>query len=65
MIRPSSVLTALLTLAVLASSAAAQAADREPETIDSLWLGEQVAGERLTLGDLEGRVVLAYHWCVS
>ncbi len=65
MIRPSSFLTALMVLAVLAPTVAAQSAEREPETIDALWLGQQVAGDRLTAGDLEGRVVLAYHWCVS
>jgi hypothetical protein len=65
MIRLSSFLTVLAILAALAPSAAAQSAEREPESIESLWLGEQVAGPRLTLGDLEGRVVLAYHWCVS
>lgn len=56
---------ALVALVAFAASAAAQSTEREPENIDALWLGEQVAGERLTLGDLEGRVVLAYHWCVS
>ncbi len=64
MIRHSSYLIALALLATLAPIAA-QSAEREPETIDALWLGQQVAGSRLTLGDLEGRVVLAYHWCVS
>jgi hypothetical protein len=58
-------LLVLTVLVALAPYAAAQSGAREPESIDALWLGEQVAGERLSLGDLEGRVVLAYHWCVS
>ncbi len=65
MIRLSSSLTALLILAFLAPSAVAQSGRREPENLDSLWLGEQLAGPLLTLADLEERVVLAYHWCVS
>ena len=65
MIRLSCVLIALMVLAVLAPAAVGQSEEREPETLDSLWLGQQVAGDRLSLGDLEGRVVLAYHWCVS
>ena len=65
MTRLSKTLTALAVLIALAPSVAALAGEREPESIDSLWLGQQVAGSRLTLGDLEGRVVLAYHWCVS
>ena len=68
MIRLSSFLTALTALTVLAAlapTAVGQPAEREPENIDALWLGQQVAGSRLTLDDLEGRVVLAYHWCVS
>jgi hypothetical protein len=65
MTRLSSFLTALAVLAALAPSAAAQQDEREPEDILSLWLGEQVAGSRLTFDDLDGRVVLAYHWCVS
>jgi hypothetical protein len=65
MIRLSSFLIVLAVLVALAPSAAAQSGEREPETLDSLWLGEQVAGSRLTIGDLEGRVVLAYAWCVS
>jgi len=65
MIRLSCILTALMIPAALAPSAVAQSREREPQTLDALWLGEQVAGERLALGDLEGRVVLAYHWCVS
>jgi hypothetical protein len=58
-------LAALAVLAALAPFAIAQSEEREPETLASLWLGEQLAGSRLTLDDLEGRVVLAYHWCVS
>jgi cytochrome oxidase Cu insertion factor (SCO1/SenC/PrrC family) len=65
MIRKSTFLIALAVLAALASSAAAQSAEREPESIDSMWLGQQVSGARVTQEDLEGRVVLAYHWCVS
>ena len=65
MTRHSKTLTALAVLVALAASAATLAGEREAETIDSLWLGQQIAGTRLTLGDLEGRVVLAYHWCVS
>ncbi len=65
MIRLSSFLTALAVLAAISPSAVAQSAEREPEDILSLYLGEQVAGSRLTFGDLDGRVVLAYHWCVS
>lgn len=65
MIRISTFLTALAVLAALAPAAVAQSAARKPEQIDSLWLGEQVAGARLSEVDLEGRVVLAYHWCVS
>jgi hypothetical protein len=65
MVRLSSFLTALAVLAALSPSAVAQTGQREPETIDAVWLGEQVSGPRLTLGDLEGRVVLAYAWCVS
>ena len=65
MTRLSTILTALLILVALAPYAAAQSGGREPETLDSLWLGQQVAGSRLTFEDLEGRVVLAYHWCVS
>lgn len=60
-----SVFAALAVLAALAPSAAAQSAEREPQSLEALWLGEQVAGSRLTFDDLEGRVVLAYHWCVS
>ena len=62
MIRLSTFVTAL---AILAPLAAAQSGGREPENIDSLWLGEQVSGSRLEKDDLEGRVVLAYAWCVS
>jgi hypothetical protein len=58
--------TFLITFAILAALAPTAAAQpREAEELASLRLGEQVAGDRLTLGDLEGRVVLAYHWCVS
>ena len=52
-------------LAALAPSAAARPDEREPDNIWALWLGRQVAGPRMTFDDLEGRVVLAYHWCVS
>ena len=64
MIRSSKFLSALAILVALVSSAA-QSAERKPESIESLTLGEQVAGSLLTADDLEGRVVLAYAWCVS
>jgi hypothetical protein len=57
--------TALALLLALASSVAAQPAKREPVELGDLRLGRQVSGSRLTYDDLEGRVVLAYHWCVS
>ncbi len=65
MIRFSTIPTALAILACLALSAVAQSRTREPEELASFRLGEQIAGERLTHDDLEGRVVLVYHWCVS
>ncbi len=65
MTRLSNLVLVLVVLVALAPYAAAQSGGREPESLDSLWLGEQVSGDRLSLGDLEGRVVLAYHWCVS
>ncbi len=65
MIRFSTCLTSLAILAALALSAPAQSGERHPEVLDSLHLGQQIAGDRLTHDDLEGRVVLAYHWCVS
>ena len=65
MIRLSNFLIALAVIVALAPATAARPDEKAPETIDSLWLGEQVAGDRLTEGDLEGRVVLVYAWCVS
>ncbi len=65
MFRISSALTALAIVVALAPSAAAQSGPDVPTDNVSFRLGQQVAGSRLTLGDLEGRVVLAYHWCVS
>ena len=60
-----SFLIALAILASIAPSASARPDEREPENLYALWLGEQVSGPRTTFDDLEGRVVLAYHWCVS
>jgi hypothetical protein len=65
MTRLSTSLAAFAILLALAPSATAQSDERESEVLDSLRLGEQIAGSRLTFDDLEGRVVLAYHWCVS
>ena len=65
MIRASSFAAALAALVTLVPSVLAQAGPREPRSLDALWLGRQVAGPTLTETDLEGRVVLAYHWCVT
>ena len=65
MIRLSTLPLVLAILVALAPAAAGQPREREPQSLEALHLGEQVAGERLTQDDLEGRVVLAYHWCVS
>ncbi len=57
-----------LTVAILVSlagSAAAQSRQEVPKDLFGLRLGQHLTGPRLTRGDLEGRVVLAYHWCVS
>ncbi len=65
MIRLSTSLNALAILVALATSGAAQNREEIPKDITSFRLGEQVAGSRLVRDDLEGRVVLAYQWCVS
>ena len=65
MIRLPLLLVALALLVAFAPPAPAQSRGREPESLDALWLGEQVAGPRTVWEDLDGRVVLAYHWCVS
>ncbi|MBI4878149.1 MAG: redoxin domain-containing protein, partial [Planctomycetes bacterium] len=51
----------------LASPAAAQeAADgRVSRDLDELRFGVQLVGPRLSRHDLEGRVVVLYHWCIT
>jgi len=46
-------------------ASAAPASDPEPSDLDAFRMGQQVSGPRLVRDDLEGRVVLAYSWCVS
>ncbi len=65
MIQSSTFLTILAIFLALAPIAAAQPAGELPTDIAALRLGQQVAGSRTNLDDLEGRVVLAYHWCVT
>ncbi len=50
-------------LALVATTA--PAGDLDPSDLDAFRMGQQVVGSRLVRDDLEGRVVLAYNWCVS
>jgi hypothetical protein len=65
MVRLTTRLTLPAILLALATTVSAGPDREEVRDIDSLRLGRQVAGSRLTFEDLDGRVVLAYHWCVS
>jgi hypothetical protein len=59
------ILAGVLCLALPATSAAEEAVEVEAWSLDDFRLGEQVAGPPLRYRDLEGRIVVAYHWCVS
>jgi hypothetical protein len=55
-------------VALPAGRVIAQSAAPETETyseLDGVDFGEQVWGERISRHDLEGRVVVCYHWCIT
>jgi len=59
------VTTALLAFLLIVATPALAQDGAKDLTLADIELGEQVSGERLSPHDLEGRVVVCFHWCVS